>query len=143
MQDLNVQEMIGGAGVSVANPVPVTQAPKSPNQTMKTFTGVSATTTSATTVVNLNYTVSAGKTFYLTDVIICNNSVNASQVSINGSLTIAASPTLIGHSINTSPLEALNIGTEPSVAAGSALSVQLGQTTAITSCTYFISGYEQ
>lgn len=140
---IEIIDPIGLVQGSISNPILVTQAPKSPLQTMKTFTGVQATQAAATTIVNLGYTVSPGKTFYLTDVVICNNSSNASQVSVNASLTSGASPMLIGHSINTSPLEAMNIGTEPSAVAGSQLSVQLGQSGTITSCTYFVAGYEQ
>ena len=125
------------------NPIAVTQAPKATAQTMKNFTGTSNTSTTGTTVVNLGYTVTAGKTFYLTDVIICNNSANPSQVSVNGSLTAGASPIIIGHAINTEAFDAVNIGTEPSVAGGNPLSVQLGQTTVATACTYFVAGYEQ
>lgn len=124
------------------NPVLVTQAPKSPFQTMKTFTGTLATQTGASVSATL-YTVSSGKTFYITDVIICNNTANAAQVSVNASATLGASPVIIGHSLNTSPFDATNIGTEPSVSAGTPVTVQSLATTAITTLTFFIAGYEQ
>ncbi len=129
-------------GVSIQNALPVTMAPKSINQTLKTFTGVVTTSTSTTQVTTL-YTVTVGKIFYLTDVCICNNTANPCQASINASSTAGTSPILIGHSLNTAPLEVTNIGTEPSVAGGSPLTVQMGATTAVTAITYFIAGYEQ
>jgi hypothetical protein len=133
---------LGGQTVVTQTPILVSTAPKAPFQTMKTFTGTITTQTGATTIANL-YTVSTGKTFYLTDVIMCNNSANVSQVSINASVTPGASPVMIGHTLNTSPLSALNIGTEPSIAAGNPVVVQAGQTSVATSVTYFVAGYEQ
>lgn len=100
------------------------------------------TSTINTTVVNL-YTVTSGKTFYLTDFVVCNNSSNPAQVSINASTSPGASPIFIGHALSTAPLDALNIGTEPSAAGGSTLTFQCSPTTSSTVVTYFISGYEQ
>ena len=137
------QNMVAHGSANVAdNPVAITQAPKANYQTMKTFTGVLTTSTTVTTVQNL-YTVTAGKTFYITDVAFCNNSANPSQVSVNASATVGASPVIIGHAINTAPFELTNIGTEPSIAGGSPLVCQFGQTSVATAVTYFVSGYEQ
>lgn len=136
-------EVFGGQSAVTQAPVLVTQAPKAPFQTMKTFTGTLTTSTSAAVVSPTLYTVTTGKTFYLTDVIICNNTANAAQVSINGSITAGANPVLIAHALNTAPLDAINIGTEPSVAAGTPVTVQALQTLAITTLTYFVAGYEQ
>ena len=124
------------------NPMLVTQAPKSPFQTMKTFTGTLATSTTVSTSATL-YTVTAGKTFYITDVIVCNNTANAAQTSVNASGTLGASPVLIGHSLNTAPFDCTNIGTEPSVSGGTPVTFQSLTTAAITTLTYFIAGYEQ
>lgn len=124
------------------NPVLVTQAPKSPFQTMKTFTGTLATQTGASVLATL-YTVSSGKTFYITDVVVCNNTANAAQISVNASGSLGVAPVMIGHALNTSPFDAINIGTEPSVAAGTPVTFQSLATSAITTLTYFIAGYEQ
>ena len=131
-----------GQSAVTQNPILVTQAPKSPFQTMKTFTGTLTTATGTATSATL-YTVSSGKTFYITDVIVCNNTANAAQVSVNASATLGASPVMIGHALNTAPFDAVNIGTEPSVSSGTPVTFQSLATTAATVLTYFVSGYEQ
>jgi hypothetical protein len=133
---------VNGDTASIVNPVPFIIVPKAPNQTMKTFTGIITTSTTATTSATL-YTVTAGKTFYLTDVAFCNNSANPSQVSVNASASLNTAPIIIGHAISTAPFELTNIGTEPSVAAGTPITAQAGLTTVATVCTYFVAGYEQ
>lgn len=138
----NNESITAGQSVVTTNPVAVTQAPKASYQTMKNFTGVLTTSTTLTQVVPL-YTVTAGKTFYLTDVAFCNNAAFPSQVSVNASSTINASPIIIGHAINTAPFALTNIGTEPSVASASPVTAQIGATTTATSVTYFVAGYEQ
>lgn len=135
--------IVRGTSAVTDNPVAVTQAPKSSFQTMKTFTGT-VNTSSTTTTVQTLYTVTAGKTFYLTDFVVCNNTSNFVQVSINASATAGASPIFIGHAISTAPLDALNIGTEPSVAGGTPVTFQVTPGSAsATITTFFISGYEQ
>ena len=136
-------ELFGGQTSVTQAPVLVSQAPKASFQTMKTFTGTLTTSATLPVVSGTLYTVTAGKTFYLTDLIICNNTVNAAQVSINASITAGASPILIAHSLNTAPLEALNIGTEPSIAATLPVTIQSLATGTITTLTYFVAGYEQ
>lgn len=131
-----------GQNSNTLNPVSVTQAPKASYQTLKSWTGTISTSTTSTTVVTL-YTVTSGKTFYLTDFVCCNNNASPAQVSVNASTTPGSSPVFIGHTINTAPLEALNIGSEPSVTGGSTLTFQCGPTGSSTTVTYFIAGYEQ
>jgi len=142
MSDLNVEILTGGSKNSITNPMLVTQAPTGVGQVRKTFAGVVATTTSAMVPTTL-YTVSAGKTFYLTDVVITNNSANASAASINSSVVANTGIIAVGHSINTSPFSMVNIGSEPSIAAGLPVVLQLGITSVITSCAYTVYGYEQ
>lgn len=93
------------------------------------------------------YTVTSGKTFYLTDFVVCNNTGTSQiQASINASQTAGASPVFIGHALNTAPLTSLNIGTEPSVAASTPITFQViatGNAGTSTTVTYFVSGYEQ
>lgn len=137
----NPASVQGQSQVSQA-PVLVSQAPKAPFQTMKTFTGTVTTSTSSAVVTTL-YTVSSGKTFYLTDFVVCNNASYPAQVSVNGSATAGASPAFIGHSLNTAPLDALNIGTEPSVGSGNPVTFQTTATSTATTLTYFVAGYEQ
>jgi hypothetical protein len=133
---------MGGTDVGIFNPIPVTPAPKGVNQTIKTFTGSVTTQTGATTVTTL-YTVTTGKTFYITDFVSCNNSTNPSTVSLNSSIAPGASPIIIGHSQSTAPFNAIDIASEPFVAGGLPLVFQAGQTSAATSVTYFVAGYEQ
>lgn len=132
----------GGHTAASQAPIAVTQAPKGPYQTLKTFTGTMNTSTTSTTVQSL-YTVTPGKTFYVTDIIVCNNAGYPAQVSLNASTTPDASPIIIGHSLNTSPFDATNIGTEPRVAGGTPLTFQSLATSTATVLTYFIAGYEQ
>jgi hypothetical protein len=133
--------MNGQTSIS-ALPIAMTMVPKAPYQTMKNFTGTITTSTSVTVAATL-YTVTTGKTFYLTDVAFCNNSANVSQVSVNASASLNTAPVIIGHSLNTSPFELTNIGTEPSIAGGTAITAQTGVTTTATTVTYFVAGYEQ
>jgi hypothetical protein len=146
LDTVQVQFGFLGSNMSPCNatsPMPMTQAPKAPNQTLKSFTGTITTSTSVTTVQTLSYTVTTGKTFYLTDFISCNNSTNPSVVSVNTSLTASTGNVLIGHSQQTSPINAINIGSEPACPSGSQMSVQAGATAAATQITYFLAGYEQ
>lgn len=102
------------------------------------------TSTINTTVQNL-YTVTSGKTFYLTDIVVCNNNNQPVQVSVNASQTPGTSPIIIGHTINTAPFNAVNIGTEPSVAGGTPITFQVSSVSSspTPTVTFFISGYEQ
>lgn len=142
MSDLNAEILTGGAKNSITNPLLVVQAPTGVGQVRKTFAGVVSTSTSAMVPTTL-YTVSAGKTFYLTDVVVTNNSANASAASINSSIVAGTGAIAVGHSINTSPFSMVNIGSEPSIAAGLPVVLQLGISTVATSCAYTVYGYEQ
>lgn len=101
------------------------------------------TVSTLNTIVQNLYTVTSGKTFYLTDFVACNNTNAQVQVSINASQTAGASPVFIGHALNTAPLNALNIGSEPSVAGGTTVTFQVLPQSGNTIVTYFVSGYEQ
>jgi hypothetical protein len=131
-----------GTTTVVDPPVSITQAPKAPYQTIKTFTGTLTTSTTVVVVQNL-YVVTTGKTFYLTDFYGGNSSSNNCLVSVNASATPAANPVATGHAINTSPLSMINIGSEPPVAGGASLTFQVGATTVATTISYTIYGYEQ
>lgn len=133
---------IQGGSLVTLQPLAVTQAPKASYQTMKTFTGTLTTSATLSTSQTL-YTVTAGKTLYITDLVACNNTVNAATISINASASLGASPVIIGHALNTSPFNAINIGTEPSVSAGTPVTFQSLSTGTITTISFFISGYEQ
>jgi len=138
----SIKNWINGADASITNPIPYTVCPKAPNQTMKTFCGTITTSTTLTVAATL-YTVTAGKTFYLTDIAFTNNSTNASLVSVNASASLNTNPIINGHAINTSPFEMTNIGTEPSVGSAVPVTAQAGMTAVITTIGYFVAGYEQ
>jgi len=134
--------VIGGQTGIQQEPIGITNVPKAAYQTMKTFTGTITTSTTLTVAATL-YTVTAGKTFYISDVSFCNNAVYPSQVSVNASAALNTAPVIIGHSLNTSPFSMANIGTEPSVAGGTPVTAQATLTSTSTTVTYFIAGYEQ
>ncbi|MCB2297787.1 hypothetical protein [Clostridium tagluense] len=142
MSDFNVELLTGGAKNSKENPMMVEQVSSKSGRVNKTFAGIVLTSTSAMVPTTL-YTVSAGKTFYITDVVVTNNSTNASEASINNSIVAGTGTIAIGHSTNISPFSMVNIGSEPSIAAGLPVVLQLGISTVATSCAYTIYGYEQ
>lgn len=140
--NVNAEITTQGSCNSSTNPVFIIQAPSGAGQVRKTFTGTIATSTTVTVAATL-YTVTAGKTFYLTDVSFCNNSANSSLVSVNASASLNTAYIMEGHSQSTSPYVMTNIGTEPSVAGGTPITAQAALTTVATTVSYFIAGYEQ
>jgi hypothetical protein len=142
MSDLNTEILTGGSRNSILNPVLVVNAPIGVGQVRKTFAGIVATSTTLMVPTTL-YTVTAGKTFYLTDLAVSNNTANSSAASINSSVVAGVGMIASGHVINTSPFEMTDIGSEPSIAGGLPLVLQLGASSTITSCAYTIYGYEQ
>lgn len=142
MSDFSVELLTGGVRNSKDNPIMVTQVPSKLEREIKTFAGIVSTLVSDMVPTTL-YTVPKGKTFYLTDVVVTNNSANAFTASINNSIVAGTGIIAIGHSSNTSPFAMVNIGSEPSITSGLPVVLQLGISTVATSCAYTICGYEQ
>ncbi|MBX4266548.1 hypothetical protein [Clostridium estertheticum] len=142
MSDFSVELLTGGVRNSKENPIMVEQVTSQVGRINKTFVGIVPTSTSAMVPTTL-YTVTAGKTFHLTDVIVTNNSENVSVASINNSIVAGTGTIAVGHSINTSPFSMINIGSEPSITAELPVVLQLGASTIATSCAYTVYGYEQ
>ena len=88
---------------------------------------------------NSGLTVTAGKTFYITDIYVGSNTGTVFQVTINSGATPIFNGFCKG---DTGPIGLMGIETQPSAASGSVVQLVLG-TAAATTAAYMINGYEQ
>jgi hypothetical protein len=110
-----------------------------PGQTAKTFVGQQATSTTVTTTVNL-YTVTAGKTYIITDIALFSDTTAVIDCQIQ-----AAGTTIFrGFTRDIAPLQMPGIETQPNATAGQAVTLLLPITgSGIVHVNFFISGVEQ
>lgn len=111
-----------------------------PDQTLKQFSSSGGVSINTGATVAL-YTVTAGKTFFITDIMITGNAATAGQVLCQ----IKQASTVIWEGYmktDTQPLEIPGIETQPSAPGGSAVSLVIGTLTGGTAA-YFIAGFEQ
>jgi hypothetical protein len=105
-------------------------------QTLKSYVGTQSVATGATITLE---TVTAGKTFYITDIYIGSNTGTVFSVAINA----ASVPIFNGYCKgDTGPIVLPGMETQPSAPAASVVQLVLG-TAAATTATYMINGYEQ
>ncbi|HLG72146.1 MAG TPA: hypothetical protein VFE42_20700 [Chloroflexota bacterium] len=109
-----------------------------PGQTVKQFTGKQASSTSGPTTVPLE-TVTAGKTFIITDIFVGCDSTTAVDIQI----TAGGSPIFRGHLSTTASIQMAGMETQPNATAGQQVNLVLPQTAAVQQFTFFISGVEQ
>lgn len=108
-----------------------------PNQTIKTFSssgGVSINTGGTTTV----YTVTAGKTFYITDIFIATDNATPALTQVKAGATVVAESYLS----TTQAINMLAIESQPAVAGGVAITITWPTATGKNG-SYFIAGFEQ
>ena len=111
-----------------------------PDQTLKTFSSSGGVSIASGANVAL-YTVTAGKTFYATDIIITGNAGTAGQVLCQ--LKQAGVVIWEGYmKTDTQPLEIPGLETQPSAPGGAALTLVIG-TLAGGTAAYYIGGFEQ
>jgi hypothetical protein len=109
-----------------------------PGQVAKLFTAKVATITTGITTIAL-YTVTTGKTFYLTDVSIFTDYASP----IDGSIQAAGTGIFYFGTSTTSPVSCQGIETQPTATTAQALTLVLPQTTAVQHVWYNICGFEQ
>lgn len=111
-----------------------------PDQTLKTFSSSGGVSIATGATVAL-YTVTAGKTFFVTDIVITGNAATAGQVLCQ--LKQAGTVFWEGYmKTDTQPLEIAGLETQPTAPGGAAITLVIGTLTGGTA-TYFIAGYEQ
>lgn len=105
-------------------------------QTLKSYTGTQNVATGATITLE---TVTAGKTFFITDIYVGSNTATQFSVTINSGATAVFNGFCKG---DTGPINLMGIETQPSATSGSVVQLVLG-TAAATTAAYMINGYEQ
>jgi hypothetical protein len=111
-----------------------------PGQTAKQFTGMQALAAGATSITL--YTVSTGKTFYITD-------INVVTDYPNGTGTLDCQVQAAGTSIfrtgvhNLVPAEMPGMETQPNAASATAVTLNIGAASTSYHVWWFISGFEQ
>ncbi len=116
----------------------VTAGPAAVGMAVKTFTGKQLLSSGGQTITNV-YTVTAGKTFYITDMYLSADgaAIMDTQIQANG-VNIVRWPV----KGDTSPLEASGIESQPSIAGGQPLTI-VWPATLNANGFYNIFGYEQ
>ncbi len=129
---------LAGGGTGNANVQRVNAGFMAQGQTAKQYVGKQATSTSATTTVNLE-TVTAGKTFYLTDILITSDQSTLLDVRIQA----AGTDIFRCACRDIAPVDMTGIETQPFATSGQALTLVLPQTTSVQNVWYDLFGWEQ
>ncbi|GAC1375201.1 MAG: hypothetical protein NVSMB4_03200 [Acidimicrobiales bacterium] len=108
-------------------------------QTLKSYTGTQALSTTASTTITLE-TVTAGKTFFITDIMVTSNTGSVFTVTINAGSTAIYNSFCKG---DTGPISNVGIETQPSAGSGTVVNLVLGLAATATTCAYVVNGYEQ
>lgn len=131
------------------NPVPMGSVLRvnagfmAPGQTAKQYTGKQATSTTVATTVALE-TVTAGKTFYITDLLIMTDSASGAATTLDVRLQAAATDIFRGGCHNLAPIDMSGIETQPFAAAGQAVTLLLPQTSGgVVNVWFNVYGFEQ
>jgi hypothetical protein len=111
-------------------------------QTAQVMVGKIATQTGAPTTTAL-FTVPAGQTLYVTDIIITSDAASGAATTIDVRIQSAAVDIFRQGMHNLAPVDACGIETQPQAAAGAAVTLVLPQTTSIQNVWYYIAGYVQ
>ena len=108
-------------------------------QTLKSYTGTQVLSTTLATTITLE-TVTAGKTFYITDIMITSNTGSFFPVTINANATGIFNSFCKG---DTGPISNVGIETQPSAGSGTVVNLVLGLAATATTAAYVVNGYEQ
>lgn len=111
-------------------------------QTLKSYTGKQATSTTVTTTITLE-TVTTGKTFYITDIYMGTDVASGTQI-LDVIIQAGATPIFRGSLHNLTPIANMAMESQPNVASGIVASILLPITaTQVQNFWYFIGGFEQ
>jgi hypothetical protein len=131
------------AAVSVGTPTStavqrVSAGFMAPGQTAKTYTGKQVSSTTVATSVALE-TVTAGKTYYITDIYLTTDATIIQDVKIR-----AAGVTIFNAGVQSNgPVDMAGMETQPYGTTGQLVDLYLPITAAVQNFWYFISGFEQ
>lgn len=109
-----------------------------PGQTAKQYTGKNATSTTLATTITLE-TVTAGKTYYMTDISIFTDSTT----SIDGSINAGGTPIYRFGTSTTAPLQMAGMETQPYGSSGQTVVLVLPPTTSVQNVWFNVAGFEQ
>jgi hypothetical protein len=112
-----------------------------PGQTAKQYVGKQATSTTVLTTVTLE-TVTAGKTFYITDILVYTD-VAQGATTIDVRLQAAGADIFRSGVHNLAPIDMTGIETQPFATAGQQVTLLLPITAAIQQVWFNIYGFEQ
>jgi hypothetical protein len=113
-----------------------------PGQTAKQYVGKVATSTSVTTTVTFE-TVTAGKTFLITDILISSDSASGAATTIDVRIQAGGVDIFRSSVHNLTPIDAIGIETQPFGTAGQVVTMLLPVTTGVVNVWYNIFGVEQ
>jgi len=108
-------------------------------QSLKQYSGTQALSTTAATPITLE-TVTAGKTFYITDIAVYSNTGVVFPVTLNAGATAVYNAFCKG---DTGPIQIAGMETQPSATGGTVVQLVLGLAATATIAAYNIYGYEQ
>lgn len=116
----------------------ITAGPPSSGQTVRKYNGKQATVTTGTTPVAL-FTVTAAKTFYVTDIYLATDLTTPLDIQLQ-----AAGAAIMNFGVSTTqPVNLTGIDTQPTAAASQAVQLLLPLTAAVQNVWYYVAGYEQ
>ena len=136
-------EAVNAAVLGNSNPTAVQRSNAgfmAPNQTAKTYTG-QVTLSASPTSVSLE-TVTTGKSFYITDIVIVTDYSNATG-TLDVQIQAAGAAIFRSGAHNLTPIDAVGLETQPVATTGQAVTLNLAAATTSIHVWYFISGWEQ
>jgi hypothetical protein len=114
-----------------------------PGQSAKQFVGKQATSTTAPVTVPLS-TVTTGKTFYITDLLITTDSAQGASTTVDVRIQGAGTDVFRSGCHNLAPIDMTGIETQPWATSGQAVTLLLPQTSAgVVNVWFNIWGFEQ
>ena len=130
------------------NPIPLGSVLKvnagflAAGQTAKQYVGKQATSTTVATTVTLE-TVTAGKSYYITDILISSDAASGAATTVDTRLQAAGVDIFRGGVHNLAPLTTAGVETQPFATAGQSVTLLLPITNPIVNVWFNIYGFEQ
>jgi hypothetical protein len=145
-QDGSGNTALGPVRAQITASIPVTGSVQkgtagaaAPDQTLKQFHAADGGLSIASGATAALYTVTAGKTFYVTDIQITANTATQFEAKLQAAGTTQWNSNVKG---DTAPIDLPGIETQPQFAGGQAVTLVFPATSA-TNAWYYIAGYEQ
>lgn len=113
-----------------------------PGQTAKQYVGKQATSTTAATTVTME-TVTAGKNYYITDILIATDAASGAATTVDVRLQAAGVDIFREGCHNLTPISAPGIETQPFATAGQSVTLLLPITNPVVNVWFNVYGFEQ